>query len=646
MPKKIVKIKETELQSRWSIKDSENLYNIDEWGIGFFKILPNGNLMVCSEKDKASGLDLPAFIKELQQRSIELPVLLRFTDILRQRLIELNECFHQAIEEYDYQGVYRGVYPIKVNQHRHVVEDILKCGQQYHFGLEAGSKPELILALALHNNDESLIICNGYKDESYIKLALTGRKMGKKIFLVIEKMSELDEILKITQKLSIKPLIGVRVKLSSKGSGNWEESGGDRSKFGLFISEILVLVEKLKKLDLLDCFQLLHFHLGSQITNIQSFSKALRESSVIFTELCKLGVPLKYYDVGGGLAVDYDGSKTSTHSSSNYNMLEYAHHVVSAIGDACHDENIPHPTIISESGRSLVAHHSVLVVNILDSSQFAIKDLDLKNDEMTPETVKTLQEVYNELSEKNFQEAFHDALEAKEEALSLFIHGYLSLEHRAEVESLFWAICQRIVGYIKQLDFIPDEFKGLERYLCDIYFCNFSVFQSCPDHWAVNHLFPIIPLHRLDTEPTRRGILVDITCDSDGKIKQFIDRRAIKHTLELHELEKDSPYFVGIFLVGAYQEILGDLHNLFGDTNMVHVSILPDGNYLIDKIIVGETVSEVLDYVAYSKKELVTLLRKQMENCIQQGLLTIPDSTRLLKIYEHGMESYTYLLDP
>lgn len=645
MTKKVVKSKEVSLRKRWSIKDTAELYNIDDWGLGFFKILSNGNLMISPEKKTETGLDLLALIDELQQRGIQLPVLIRFTDILKERMIELNSRFQEAIEEYDYKGAYRGVFPIKVNQHRHVVEDIIKFGRDYHFGLEAGSKPELILAIALLDDFESLIICNGYKDYSFVELALNASRMGKKVIIVVEKLSELHEIITLSTQLNIKPLLGVRVKLTNRGSGKWESSGGDKSKFGLFVSEILDFMDILREKKMLDCFKLLHFHLGSQITNIQHFSRALRESSRIFTELYKLGAPLSYFDVGGGLAVDYDGSKSSSHSSANYNMLEYASNVVSSIGDACNDENVPHPHIVSESGRSLVAHHSVLVVNVLGVSRFGKTKINLEISKDAPDVVNTIKEVYDEISPKNFQELYHDALDAKEETLSLFMHGYLSLKDRANVESIFWAICRKIINYIKNLDYVPDEFEHLERFLCDVYFCNFSVFQSVPDHWAVNHLFPIIPLHRLNERPNRSGILVDITCDSDGKINQFIDKSEIKHVLELHEFEESEPYYIGIFLVGAYQEILGDLHNLFGDTNMVHVSVLPDGSYLIDKIISGETISEVLDYVEYNKKELLAQVRKQIEQSIQNGNVSIPDSAQLLKNYEAGMESYTYLTD-
>ncbi|MBN2382992.1 biosynthetic arginine decarboxylase [bacterium] len=645
MTKRVVKSKEVLLRKRWSVKDAAELYNIEDWGLGFFKILANGNLMVSPDKKPEKGLDLLALVDEIQQRGIELPVLVRFTDILRERLIELNECFRQAIDEYEYKGVYRGVYPIKVNQHRHVVEDIVKFGRDYHFGLESGSKPELMLAIALLDDFEGLLICNGYKDANFIELALTASKMGKKVIIVIEKLSEINDIITFSKKLKIKPQIGVRVKLTTRGAGKWESSGGDKSKFGLFVSEILELMEILREKEMLDCFKLLHFHLGSQITSIQHFSQALRESSRIFTELYKLGAPLSYIDVGGGLAVDYDGSKTNSHSSANYNMLEYAANVVSSIGEACNDENVPHPTIISESGRSLVAHHSVLIVNVLGVSRFGKTKLNLESVQDTPDVVTTIKEVYDEISTNNFQELYHDAVDAKEEALSLFMHGYVSLKDRAMVESIFWAICRKIITFIRNLEYIPDEFEFLERFLCDIYFCNFSVFQSVPDHWAVNHLFPIIPIHRLDEKPDRSGILVDITCDSDGKINQFIDKKEVKHILELHEFDGENPYYLGIFLVGAYQEILGDLHNLFGDTNMVHVSVLPDGNYLIDKIIEGETIAEVLDYVEYNKKELLSLVRKQMEDSIQAGFVSIRDSARLLKNYETGMESYTYLLD-
>lgn len=630
---------------RWTVTDAKELYLIDKWGLKFFDVNKSGNLTVHPSRNPEVGADLKELIDELIERGISPPVLLRFTDILRSRVDEINRAFNEAIAQYGYQGRYRGVYPIKVNQHRQVVENIVEFGRPYDFGLEAGSKSELLLSIALQDNDKALIVCNGYKDREYVETALFATKLGRQVYIVVEKLSELQMILTEAERLGVRPNLGLRVKLSSQGRGKWEGSGGDKSKFGLFVSELLQAVEILREEKYLGSFQLLHFHLGSQISSIQTVKEALREATKVFVELHKLGVPLRILDVGGGLAVDYDGSQTNFGSSANYTLKEYAADVVSAVYEACQEKGIPHPDIVSESGRAIVAHQSALIFEVLGTTEFGSVAAGLPSEDEPHEVLKSIVEVERSLSRKNFQEAFHDAVQIKNEALSLFSLGYLDLKTRAQVESVFWKVCQKIIKFIRELelDYVPDELEGLELFLADTYYCNFSVFQSVPDHWAVKQLFPVLPIHRLNQRPTRRATFADITCDSDGKVDQFIDLRDVKDTILLHPVRNGEPYYCGLFLLGAYQEILGDLHNLFGYTNTVHVSILENGVYQIDRVIPGETVSEVLAQVQFSKPDLVNFVRKAVEMGLAQKRITLKESKQILMQYEQGLGGYTYL---
>lgn len=640
-----VKLKEKTTLKRWSVEESSELYNIPNWGRGFFRVNNKGNMVVHPEKSDEKYLDIKEFIDELSMREVVPPVLIRFTDILKKRIEEIQTAFRNAIHEYDYQGEYFGVYPIKVNQNKEVVEDIIEFGRPYRYGLEAGSKPELLICLALLDTPGALIICNGYKDDEFIETALWGIKMGRQVFVVVEKPSELDIVMRLSRKMGVKPLIGIRCKLTARGRGKWEGSGGDRSKFGLFPSEILDAVHKLREADMLDSLQLLHFHLGSQITSIQSIKEALRESTRLFVELSRIGVSVRYFDVGGGLAVDYDGSQTNFASSKNYSLTEYAADIVSALVEVCDMETLPHPHIISESGRALVAYHSVLVCNVLGTSENKGEMHLPPVGENDPDPVLAMREVYEHLSIKNFQESYHDALQIRDEMVTLFNVGMLSLEHRSLVEKYFWLTCQKIAKIIDGLDYVPDELEDLERFVSTMYYCNFSVFQSVPDHWAVKQLFPIAPIHRHTEMPTVKATLADITCDSDGKIDQFIDLRDVKNVILLHEFKEKNPYYLGIFLVGAYQEVLGDLHNLFGDTHSVHVSVIGPNKYRIDKLVQGDTVRDVLSYMQYNKRDLLNRTRKAIEESIEQKIITLKESAKIQKFLDDGLEGYTYLED-
>ncbi|HQF85862.1 MAG TPA: biosynthetic arginine decarboxylase [Acidobacteriota bacterium] len=638
-----IKLKEQTALKQWSIDEARELYNILNWGKGFFDINTRGDVIVRPEKTSDKFLDIKELVDELRLREISPPVLIRFTDILKKRIEEIQRSFQAAIKEYGYQGEYIGVYPIKVNQSKQVVEDIIEFGRPYRFGLEAGSKPELLIVVASLDTKGAPIICNGYKDTEFIEIALWALKLGRKVFIVVEKPSELDTIIKVSARLKVKPLIGIRAKLAARGRGKWEGSGGDRSKFGLLPEEMLDAVQKLKKHGMLDSLQLLHFHLGSQITSIQSIKEALRESTRLFVELSRLGVNIRYFDVGGGLAVDYDGSMTNFSSSANYTLQEYAADIVSALAEICQENGIAHPTIISESGRALVAYHSILVFNILGISEFST-DMDvpiLPKD--APESLTSMKQILDQLSVKNFQESYHDAIQIRDETLTLFNVGILSLEHRAVVEKLFWLICHKIAKIIDGLDYVPDELENLQAFISDTYYGNLSVFQSLPDHWAVKQLFPMMPIHRHTERPVRKATLADITCDSDGKVDQFIDLRDVKSTIDLHELHPNQPYYLGAFLVGAYQEILGDLHNLFGDTHTVHVSVTGKNKYRIDKIVEGDTVRDVLAYMQYQKRDLLVMIRQAVEESIEKRRLSIKESARIQRFLEEGIEGYTYL---
>ena len=626
----------------WSVADAVETYGIEDWGSGHFCISNNGNVLVTPPGQAGHAIDLKALVDEVRQRGVGLPLLFRFSDILRSRIDELNRAFKNAIEEYGYQGSYRGVYPVKVNPQRQVVEEVVRFGRPYHHGLEAGSKPELLAVLAMLEDEEALIICNGYKDEEYVETALLGSTMGRTIILVVEKPSELPLIARLAAKTNVRPRIGVRLRLSTRGSGRWEASGGDHSKFGLSARELLETIDLLKQHDLLDTFELLHFHLGSQISNIRNIKDGLREAGRYYCELVKMGVPLRYMDVGGGLGVDYDGSQTNFHSSINYTLQEYANDVVYAVLEMCEEASVPTPILVSESGRATVAHHCVLVTDILGVSEFSNASLASEPPDDAAAVVWNMYDTYRELTRKNLLEAYHDALQYKDETLTLFALGHLQLEQRVLAEEYFWGVCQKILRFIRDMEEIPEELEALERLLADTYFCNFSLFQSIPDFWAVKQLFPIMPIHRLDQEPTRRAVLADITCDSDGKIDEFIDRRDVKQVIRLHPPTGDD-YYLGFFLVGAYQEILGDLHNLFGDTNTVHVFIGPGGDYHLDHVVAGDTVTDVLNYANYSRDDLVARLRRSIEHALRAGRMPLESSRHLLGIYESGLASYTYL---
>jgi len=634
-----------ELMDKWKIQDALEMYGVKNWGKGYFSINKAGHVTVQPNKRSDQSIDLKNLIDQLQERGIQLPILLRFTDILRHRVGEIHDAFRQAISEYDYGGSYCCVYPIKVNQQRQVVEEILDFGTPFHFGLEAGSKPELLAVLALTNGLDTPIICNGFKDDEFIRMTMLARKLGKQIMPVVEKFTELEAIVRHAKDLKVEPAIGVRVKLAARGAGRWRSSAGYRSKFGLTLTEVLEAVEYLKERGLSHCLELVHFHLGSQITNIGSFKNALTEAARIYVELHRIGAGVRIIDIGGGLGIDYDGSQTDFNSSVNYTLQEYANDAVFRIKSVCEEAGVPHPTIISESGRAVVAYHSLLVFDVLGVSNFDRFEgpPDLPGD--APQQVADLFGIHRDLKKKNLLESYHDAVQAVDEALTMFNMGALSIEMRAMVERLFWSVAGKMLKIVRELDYAPEELQGLESLLSDTYFCNFSVFQSMPDSWAIKQLFPVMPIHRLNEVPSRRAVLGDITCDSDGKIDQFIDLRDVRNTLQLHPF-KDEPYYLGAFLLGAYQEILGDLHNLFGDTNAVHVSIDEDGEFNIDTVIKGDTVREVLAYVQYSADELTAKLRKDVERAVRTGKISPSESKQLLRFYEEGLNGYTYLEEP
>jgi arginine decarboxylase len=630
---------------RWSTQDASELYDVASWGKGYFSVGDGGQLLVHPEKEPNRSIDLKQLIDTLVLRGINLPILVRFAEILKHRLGELHDAFDVAIREHKYNGGYCCVYPIKVNQQRQVVEEVLEFGKPYKFGLEAGSKPELLAVMALADNDTP-IICNGFKDDEYIEMAMLAQKIGRKIIPVVEKYTELALIAKYAERVGVRPTIGIRAKLASRGSGRWKSSGGYRSKFGLSTTEVVKALEELKLLGMADCLKLLHFHLGSQITNIRQVKGAVTEAARLYAELWRDGATgLEFLDVGGGLGIDYDGSQTDFESSVNYTLQEYANDVVYHAQNVCDEAGVPHPTIITESGRAIAAYHSALVFNVLGVAGLGEEEVpqELPNDPEQP--VIDLQETLRSVNSRNLLEAYHDAQQALDSALNLFSLGYLPLNQRCIAENLFWAICRKVQKMSRELDFFPEELEGLDAMLSDTYFCNFSLFQSMPDSWAIKQLFPIMPIHRLNEKPGRHAVLGDITCDSDGKVDQFIDRRDVKRTLALHEFN-GSDYYLGAFLVGAYQEILGDLHNLFGDTNAVHVRLSPSGEVILDEVIKGDTVREVLDYVQFKTDSLVARLRKDVETAVREGRLGYEESGRLVRYYEEGLHGYTYLEDP
>jgi arginine decarboxylase len=629
----------------WSISDSLKLYNIENWGDQYFSINPSGNMTVHPRRGEGPGVDLMAVVDEVRSQNVGLPVLVRFQDITRNRVVTLNEAFRKAIQEYGYKGRYKGVYPIKVNQMREVVEEIVDAGRPYDYGLEAGSKAELVAVMAAPLSPDSLVICNGYKDYAFIKTALMGIKLGKKVIIVVEKMTELLHVIAVSREIGVTPIIGIRTKLYSKGSGKWESSGGEFAKFGLTTPELLHAVEILRREGLQDSFKLLHFHIGSQITNIRTVKDAVKEGTRIYAKLKKMGVGLEYLDVGGGLGVDYDGSRTSFDSSINYSLQEYVSDVVYSIKEVCEAEEVPEPNIVSESGRAIVAHHSVLVVNVFGSVEVGVTPMELEPSPDEDDVVKEMRYLSQNLTAKNVLAHFHDAIARKEEALSMFKLGFLSLEDKAKVEQLFWQICRVIHRNSSGLKYVPDDVESLGKALADQYLCNFSIFQSLPDHWAIQHLFPIVPIHRLDEEPSHQATLVDITCDSDGKVNKFIDLRDIKDTLPLHPVKPEDPYYLGFFLMGAYQDIMGDLHNLFGRVNEVHVFLdeTEPGGYYIEEVIPGNTISGVLSWIQYSGTDLSKRVKEQIDQKVREGLIKPKEGVEFQNFYESVLNGYTYM---
>ena len=627
---------------KWRIEDSEELYNITGWGTSYFSINDAGHVVVTPRRDGVT-VDLKELVDELQLRDVASPMLLRFPDILDNRIEKMSSCFKQAAEEYGYKAENFIIYPIKVNQMRPVVEEIISHGKKFNLGLEAGSKPELHAVIAVNTDSDSLIVCNGYKDESYIELALLAQKMGKRIFLVVEKMNELKLIAKMAKQLNVQPNIGIRIKLASSGSGKWEESGGDASKFGLTSSELLEALDFMESKGLKDCLKLIHFHIGSQVTKIRRIKTALREASQFYVQLHSMGFNVEFVDIGGGLGVDYDGTRSSNSEGSvNYSIQEYVNDSISTLVDVSDKNGIPHPNIITESGRALTAHHSVLIFEVLETATLPEWD---DEEEIAPDAHELVQELYSiwdSLNQNKMLEAWHDAQQIREEALDLFSHGIVDLKTRAQIERLYWSITREINQIAGGLKHAPDEFRGLSKLLADKYFCNFSLFQSLPDSWAIDQIFPIMPIQRLDEKPERSATLQDITCDSDGKIANFISTRNVAHYLPVHSLKKTEPYYLAVFLVGAYQEILGDMHNLFGDTNAVHVSVNEKG-YNIEQIIDGETVAEVLDYVQNNPKKLVRTLETWVTKSVKEGKISLEEGKEFLSNYRSGLYGYTYL---
>ena len=627
---------------KWKVEDSAELYNINGWGINYFSINQKGNVEVKPLRDCAS-VDLKELLDELILSDVSTPVLVRFPDILDDRIVNISDCFRSAAEEYGYKAQNFIIYPIKVNQMRPVVEEIVSHGKKFNIGLEAGSKPELHAVIAINTDPESLIICNGYKDEDYIELALLAQKMGKRIFLVIEKLNELKLVTTIAKRLKVVPNIGIRVKLASIGSGKWEDSGGDISKFGLTSSELLEAIDFLERNRMKDCLRLIHFHIGSQVTKIRRIKVALREASQFYVQIRKMGFNIEFVDIGGGLGVDYDGTGSSNSESSvNYTIQEYVNDSISTFVDASDKNNIPHPNIITESGRSLTAHHSVLIFEVLETTTLPSWDEEEEIEESDHELVKELFLLWDNVNQPRMLETWHDAQQIREEALDRFSLGLIDLKTRAQVERLFWSIARRVYSLTKTTKHVPDELRQITRILSDKYFCNFSLFQSLPDAWAIDQIFPIMPIHKLNEEPSRTATIQDMTCDSDGKIDNFISTKNSPYHLPLHPLKGKEPYYIGVFLVGAYQEILGDLHNLFGDTNAVHISVDEDG-YKIDQVIDGETVAEVLDYVQYNSKKMVRTVETWVTTSVKTGTITVEEGKEFLSNYRSGLYGYTYL---
>ena len=634
----------------WDIQTARALYNIDRWGAKYFDINEAGRVVAMPLQESGAAVELTDVVEEAKARGLKFPLLIRFQDILRHRVQSINEAFRGSIAEFNYQGKYRGVFPIKVNQLREVVEEILDAGKPYNFGLEVGSKPELFAGLALQAEPDSFIICNGYKDPNFIRMALMGIKLGKKVIMVVEKLEELKQIIGVSRQFGVEPLIGIRSRLLSKGAGKWADSAGENAKFGLSTVELLAAADLLKSENLAHCFKLIHFHIGSQVPDILTVKKAVQEAARFYAKLYKMGFPVEYIDVGGGLGVDYDGSRSAFDSSTNYTLQEYTNDVVYYIGDVCNAEKVPHPDIISESGRALVAHHSVLIVEVFGAIGKVRPDVNFNYGESEHPLVKELLDIKKNLGKLNKLEAYHDALERREDAHSMFTLGVLELPDKAKIEHLYWEISQEVVLSFRGQAYIPEEIRRLEDSLGDQYLCNFSVFQSLLDHWALGQLFPIMPIGRLQERPTHEATLVDITCDSDGQINKFIDLRDVRDTLALHELSLNGngqvePYYLGFFLMGAYQDIMGDLHNLFGRVNEVHVFLDSDEptGYYVEEVIEGNTIIQTLSAVQYDENELKRQMKAQMDAAIKSDKLKPSEAMRMLDDYERGLKEYTYL---
>lgn len=627
---------------KWQIEDSTELYNVDGWGLDFFSINSEGKMVVTPKPGMASVV-VRDVIDELSLRDVSAPILLRFPDIIDARIEAMSNCFATAAEEYGYHGQSFVVFPIKVNQMRPVVEEIVSHGQKFNIGLEAGSKPELHAVIAQQTDQDSLIVCNGYKDEDYIELALLAQKMGRRVYLVVEKPNELRLIAKIAAHLNMRPNIGLRIKLATSGSGKWEDSGGEASKFGLTCSELLDALAFLRENGLADCLKLLHFHIGSQVTKIRRIKLAIQEVSQFYVQIRQQGFNIDFVDIGGGLGVDYDGTRSANSASSmNYSIQEYVNDVISSVVDASDKAGLPHPNVITESGRAVAAHHAVLVFEVMESASLPQWTESEELPENANDLVRELYDIYRDINISGLLESWHDAQQIREEVLSGFPHGHVDMTTRAMVERLFWSIAYKVMGLANTLKHIPEELRVLDKMLVDKYFCNFSLFQSLPDSWAIDQIFPIIPIQRLDEKPTRTATLQDITCDSDGKIENFISTTNRAYSLPVHELKKDEHYYIGVFLVGAYQEILGDLHNLFGDTNAVHITVNAKG-YHIDQVIDGETVAEVLEYVQYNSKKLVRTVESWVGASVKQGLISLSEGKEFLSNYRSGLYGYTYL---
>ena len=634
----------------WNIDAARALYNIRRWGAKYFDINDAGHVVAHPLQEAGATVELTDVIEEAKSRGLKFPLLIRFQDILRHRVEAINTAFRNSISEFNYQAKYRGVFPIKVNQLREVVEEILDAGKPFDFGLEVGSKPELFAGLALQNHLGCLIICNGYKDADFIKMSLLGIKLGKRVIMVVEKLEELKQIIAISQSLGVEPLIGIRARLLSKGAGRWAESGGENAKFGLSTGEILAATEMLRAENLGHCLKLLHFHIGSQVPDILTVKKAVQEAARLYAKLHKMGFAVEFLDVGGGLGVDYDGSRTAFDSSTNYSLQEYTNDVVYYIADVCNAEGVPHPDIVSESGRAIVAHHSVLIVEVFGAIEKVRSNEFLKFGGHEHPLVCELLDIQKNLCKLNKLEAYHDALERRDDAQHMFTLGMMDLPDKAKIEDLYWQISRAVVECFKGQPYIPEEIRKLEDTLGDQYLCNFSVFQSLLDHWALDQLFPIMPVARLNERPTREATLVDITCDSDGQVNKFIDLRDVRDTLPLHALNTNGngllePYYLGFFLMGAYQDIMGDLHNLFGRVNEVHVFLDSDepSGYYVEDIIEGSTIVQTLTSVQYDEHELQRQMKMQVDEAIKSDRLKPSEGMRLLNDFERGLKDYTYL---